>query len=108
MIKDLKKANSSYTIQELCRVFSLCSSSFYYQPQKINEALTEEVKTIFDESSSTYGRRRVHFELQKAGYDVGIYKTTSIMKANNLIAIKPKKKHYYPDSGVEHKYANNL
>jgi len=30
------------------------------------------------------------------------------MKANNLIAIKPKKKHYYPNSGVEHKYANNL
>lgn len=83
-------------------------SSFYYQPQKINKEITEKVKEIFDESLGTYGRRRVHYELQKSGYDVGVYKASSIMKANNLIAIKPKKKHYYPDSGVEHKYANNL
>ena len=29
------------------------------------------------------------------------------MKAHGLIAIKPKKKHYYVDSGVQHKYASN-
>lgn len=108
MIERLKKADSSYTTQELCSIFGLAISSYYYQPKKINDELTTEVIKIFNDSFSIYGRRRVHFELHKAGFNVGIYKTASIMKMNNLNAINPKKKHYYPDSGVEHKYANNI
>lgn len=89
-------------------MFGLCLSLFYYQSQKINKKITEKIKAIFDESQSTYGRRRIHCELQKSGYDVEVYKANSIMKSNNLIVIKPKNNHYYPESGVEHKYANNL
>jgi transposase InsO family protein len=108
LIERLKKAEPNYTIQELCSVFGIGSSSYYYQPNKVNDTLAAKVITIFDDSNGIYGRRRVHFELQKAGFDVGIYKTASIMKTNNLNAIKPTKRHYYPDSGVEHKYASNL
>jgi transposase InsO family protein len=30
------------------------------------------------------------------------------MNKLNIRAIRPKKRHYYPDSGTEHKYAPNL
>ena len=30
------------------------------------------------------------------------------MSKANIVAIRPKKKHYYPNSGREHKYASNL
>ena len=30
------------------------------------------------------------------------------MSKANIVAIRPKQRHYYPDSGVEHKYAPNL
>jgi len=111
LIGRLKKAESSYSIQELCSVFSLSVSSYYYQPKKINEALAGEVIQIFEDSFGIYGRRRVHKELQKLGVNAGIYKAASIMRMNNLNAINPKKStitQIHPDSAVEHKYANNI
>ena len=94
MIDSLKKADQSYTTQELCTVFGMDTSSYYYKPKKINDELIAEIISIFEDSHGIYGRRRVHIELQKSGFDVGIYKTASIMKKNNLIAINPTKKHY--------------
>ena len=86
----------------------MASSSYYYQPKKLDDALVDKVREIFEESGGAYGRRRVYIELKKAAFNAGVYKTASIMKKCNLNAIAPKKKHYYPDSGVEHKYADNL
>ena len=53
-------------------------------------------------------RRRVHVELNALNHTIGIYKTAALMKRLNIKAIRPKKKHDYPNSGDEHKYAQNL
>ena len=46
--------------------------------------------------------------LRQKGFQLGIYKTASLMKKADIIAINPKKKHHYPDSGEVHDKAPNV
>ena len=109
----MKKANQNLTVTELCSLFNIKLSTYYYQQQEkpINPELLKilsTIKTIARETENTYGKRRMHVELQSQGFCLGVYKTSSLMKKADVIAITPKKKHYYPDSGEEHKKAPNL
>lgn len=70
--------------------------------------LLVNIKTIFAESDSTYGKRRIRNKLQAIGFDIGIYRTASLMKKAELKAKTPKKKHYYGESGKVHRIAPNL
>ncbi len=111
MIKVKKKAHPHYKINELCRAFELSSSSFYYQssPQTVeNKVIMAAIESIFDDSYGSYGKRRVHAELVSLNHKVGVYAVATAMKKMGLIAIRPKRKHYYPDSGEEHRYADNV
>ncbi|MEX9786725.1 IS3 family transposase [Providencia manganoxydans] len=101
----------NFTVTELCRIFEVSSSRFYYEtkiPTIENERLCGEIKRIFDASGQTYGKRRIQAELNDSGYQIGTHNTSNIMKLNQLVAIRPTKKHYYPSSGNEHRYASNL
>lgn len=107
----MKKAQADYSITELCRVFEINVSSYYYQPTlptAADTALMLLTQSIFVDSGNTYGKRRIQAELHSLDNDIGLYKTATLMKKMKLTAIRPKKKHYYPDSGDEHKYAPNL
>ena len=46
--------------------------------------------------------------LNNQGYNIGIYQTATLMKQANVVAIRPRKRHYYPDAGTTHKKAENL
>lgn len=101
----------NFTVTELCHIFEVSSSSFYYEtkiPIAENERLRGEITRIFDASGQTYGKRRIQAELNDLGHRLGTHKISNIMKLNQLVAIKPTKKHYYPSSGKEHRYAPNL
>jgi transposase InsO family protein len=50
----------------------------------------------------------MNIELKKLGYTFGIYKTASLMQEANVVALTPKKQHYYPNNGEECRYAPNL
>ena len=105
----MKKAN--YSVSELCSAFEVSMSSFYYKhveisPEDLN--LITSIKAISNEVDNTYGKRRIVKELIKQGHTIGIHKTARLMKEANVIAVRPKENHYYPTSGVEHKYAPNL
>ena len=107
----MKKAEPKYKVNELCRVFGISLSSYYYKPvtaslEEIN--LMTLIKSISVDSGNTYGRRRVHVELTEQGHVIGVHKTAYLMEKLNIKAIRPKKRHYYPTSGKEHKYAPNL
>ncbi len=67
----------------------------------------EQIKSIAVESQHSYGKRRIQVELANKGIEIGVYKTASLMKKANVIAIKPKKRHSYP-SGEIHKKADHL
>jgi hypothetical protein len=81
-------------------------SSYYYRPVTPSLADIELmllIKSISVSSGNTYGKRRIAVELNKLGNDIGLYKTQTLMKHLNIKAIRPKKRHYYPDAGDKHK-----
>ena len=109
----VKKANPDYTLTELCTLFQLKQSTYYYQesPRPMDNQtiqLLVNIKAIFAESDSTYGKRRIRKELQTSGFAIGLYRTASLMKKAGLKAKTPKKKHYYGDTGKVHRIAPNL
>lgn len=59
-------------------------------------------------SEETYGKRRVCDALNDEGYNIGVYKTKTLMNLAKIKVKIPKKKHAYPDSGTAHKFAENL
>ena len=107
----MKKAYPDYSVCELCEVLGVPASSYYYQPVEPSSeevALLTEIRFIFNDSGQTYGKRRIQAELISRGYQIGLFKIASLMKQANLEAIRPKRKHYYPDHGEEQPYAPNL
>lgn len=66
------------------------------------------IKAISNESHNSYGKRRIQAELHGQGHEIGMHKTASLMVKANIVAIRPKKRRYYPNSGHEHKYSPNL
>jgi len=72
------------------------------------EKIMVAIKTIAVDTQSTYGKRRMQPALKAKGFSLGLHKTTSLMKAAKVVAIKPKKKHYYPNAGKTHFKADNL
>ena len=98
-------ANSNYTIKEMCDVFELNQSTYFDRAKE--KPLAGEKKKIISilrktsiETNNTYGKRRMQKQLGLKGITIGIHKTASLMKKAKIIAIKPKKKHYYPNGGV--------
>ncbi|SMN00150.1 Mobile element protein [uncultured Candidatus Thioglobus sp.] len=47
-------------------------------------------------------------KLNAAGHKIGVYRTATLMKKVSIKAIRPKKRHYYPNTGKPHKKADNL
>jgi len=112
-IQELKMANPDYTITELCIVFVLSSSTYYDQISEKsytdeNEQIIESIKEIANVTKSTYGRRRMQKQLENQKITIGVYKTATLMKAANVIAIKPKKKQYYPNGGLSDAKVDNI
>ena len=112
-IKELKMANSDYTITELCEVFELNQSTYFDQIKE--KKFAEEKKKILSilkqtaqVSKNTYGRRRMQQQLKLEGITIGIHKTASLMKEAKIVAIKPKKRHYYPNGGISDKKIDNI
>ena len=66
------------------------------------------IKAIAQETGNSYGKRRMMIELHNRGFELGVHKTASLMKKANVVAIRPKKPHYYPNTGEVHNKADNL
>ncbi len=94
-------------------IYAWSLSTYYYQQQEkrfspeVTRMITA-IKAVAIETDNAYGKRRMNIELQKQGFKLGVYKTSSLMKKANVVAINPKKKHYYPDSGEPHHKAPHL
>ena len=98
-------AHSRFTTKELCGVFELTLSTFYDQVKEKpvsweeNNILTIIKQTAID-TKNTYGKRRMKKQLKLEGVTIGIHRTSTLMKQANVVAIRPRKKHYYPNGGV--------
>lgn len=109
----MKKANPNYSVHELCSLFQLSESTYYAQirpkPLKTDETMMiTAIKSIAIETGSIYGRRRMKVALATKGFQVGAYRTVRLMKQAAVKAIRPSRKHYYPNAGKAHLIAPNL
>jgi putative transposase len=109
----MKKANPDYSVHELCSLFQQSESTYYAQvrpnPIKTEEAMImAAIKDVAIETGSTYGRRRMKVALAIKGFKLGIYRTATLMKQAAVKAIRPSRKHYYPNAGKAHLIALNL
>lgn len=112
MIGQMKKADPELTIKQLCQLFGVALSTYYYQmqPKAINQSdqeLIDAMNTLHEETYGTYGRRRVKVALKEQGMYVGHFKISRLMKELGLFAKVAKKPHYYR-GGKTHPTTPNL
>ncbi len=72
------------------------------------KAIIKSMRQIALETGYTYGRRRLQRQLNAQGHRIGTHRTATLMNKTNIKAIRPKKHHYYPNTGKLHKKADNL
>lgn len=80
-----------------------------YRPNEKRQQLCEQVKTVFYFHRRRYGARRISAELKAGGVEVGRRLASSLMKAQGLMAICPKR--FVPkttDSRHHFGYSENL
>lgn len=85
------------TIAAMCAWLAVSKSGFYEwlsRPASAAAQRREELKikitTLFDLSGSTYGYRRIHAELVRAGERVGDELVRKLMRELNLVPVQPK------------------
>lgn len=113
MITKMNKACQQHNTKGLCDLFNHARSSYYYQSKdkpidSETKSIIKSMKQISIETGYTYGRRRLKRQLNTNGYKIGSCRVVTLMKKANIRAIRPKKRHYYPNAGVAHKRADNL
>lgn len=107
----MKEANVSFSTKELCKTFEVPISSYYYEPvgiRQIDQKIITSITEIAKMSNNTYGKRRIRAELKSLGYRIGISKTKRLMSVAQVSVVIPRKHHYYPEVGHEHRYAADL
>lgn len=97
----MKKVNSSMNIQRACKLFNIPLSSYYkaLEAAVINpktDTIITRMLELDEEHLHCLGRRRMHNELLKEGFEIGSFKVARLMKDAGIIAKIPKKAHYYP------------
>lgn len=98
MIQRMRKAESNASVERLCGLLELPVSTYYYRPVIRLEEINLKLKmtAIFEDSFESYGKIRLSKALKKEGFQVGVFKTSRLMKALELFAKRPRKPHYYP------------
>jgi putative transposase len=85
------------TITAMCSWLAVSKSGFYEwlgRPASAaaqrRDELKIKIKTLFDLSGGTYGYRRIHAELVRAGERVGDELVRKLMRELNLVPVQPK------------------
>ncbi len=60
---------------------------------KKNEEIISQMKLIFEENKTRYGKRRIKVELNNRGYKIGLKKVRRLMEKFNLKAICSRRKY---------------
>lgn len=112
----IEKQKSRHTIERLCRAMKVSDAAFYawrvgrtYRLSRKKSKLAEAVKEVFYLHRRRYGARRISAELLADGVRVGRRLAASLMKAQGLTAIAPRR--FVPrttESNHDFGYSENL
>lgn len=82
-----------HPVMRLCRLLQVSRSGFYaWQKRKesartqANEALLEQIRTVYQRFRGVYGSPRIHFELQAQGVACGRHRVARLMRIDRLQA----------------------
>lgn len=85
------------TITQMCVWLAVSRSGFYEwrdrpvsATKQRHEELKIRIKQVFELSDGTYGYRRIHVELLRAGCDVGEEQVRALMRELGLVACQPR------------------
>ena len=85
------------TVARMCALLEVSKSGFYewrHRPvsaaQRRRELLAEKIGALFETFDATYGYRRIHAELVRAGERVGPELVRKLMREMGLIPVQPK------------------
>jgi transposase InsO family protein len=91
-----EKAHHSVVL--LCRVLGVARSAFYAWQSgqwsaraQADEALTELITAIYEDSHCTYGAPRVHAELRNRGQRLGRKRVARLMRTHGLVGRSPRR-----------------
>ena len=85
------------TVARMCALLEVSKSGFYEwrrrpvsAAQRRRELLADMVRALFEAFDATYGYRRIHAELVRAGERVGPELVRKLMREMGLIPVQPK------------------
>lgn len=113
----IKELSEFYPVRHICKLLAVSKSAYYnyvngqtYGLSEIEQALRQEVRTIFDFHKRRYGSRRIQSEMRDKGYEIGRYQVRRLMKVQDLQPIQPRS--FVPKTTVSnpslHRSANLL
>jgi transposase InsO family protein len=111
----VEKEKRALPIDRLCALFGVSPSGYYawknHTPcrrEKEDTILSVHMRAIFTENRESYGRIRMLHEMRDHGFDIGSYRVSRLMKANNLIVKRKKKFRVTTDSSHNRPVAKNI
>jgi putative transposase len=107
----IKAHNNEYTVEKMCRVLQVSSSSYYYwlkHPISLIERKSQEllvhINRIYQKSKCRYGSPRITIELNHAGITVSRHRVARVMKRASLKSIV-REKYRIQTTDSKHTYA---
>jgi putative transposase len=85
------------TVARMCTLVEVSKSGYYewrHRPQSVTqrrrELLADKIAALFEAFNATYGYRRIHAELLRAGERVGPELVRKLMREMGLITVQPR------------------
>ena len=101
-----------FPLDILLKIIKLARSTYYYHLKQLNQedknqAVKNEIETIYNEHKGNYGYRRVTLELRNRGFVVNQKKVQRLMKLLGLSSQIRRKHKYSSYQGEVGKKADN-
>ena len=102
-----------FPLDILLKIIKLARSTYYYHLKQLNledknQAVKNEIETIYNEHKGNYGYRRITLELRNHGFIVNHKKVQRLMKLLGLTARIRRKRKYSSYHGEVGKKAENI
>lgn len=111
----IKEHQEEFSLSALCRVMQVCRGGFYAWSTRDkstreinNDALTELIRTAYEQSKQTYGSPRIFAELKEAGVACSQKRIARLMRRHQMHAVRPKRFVVTTDSDHDMPIAENL
>jgi putative transposase len=111
----VREHQQQFPIGALCRVMQVASSGYYAwrsRPEsprrRANRALTAQIRAAHSRSRKTYGRRRIHAQLQREGIGCSPNRVARLMHQEGLQGVGRRKFRATTDSRHSFPVAANL